>query len=233
MKNRYITLGLFALFAFLIVQARNSISSVSSFQIETSKKDVSTQKTSKKMCVDCTNSTVSTLEAKLVHEMVTGYKNNQLDHINKAEPGLDDSYSVWFDLNTLKEFICQVETDAANHKVSSNDLGLRIYYGRYPETHTWNREYKTDLSNLLGDPITRKYEKHHTVIMIPTIRKSGGNFDFNPLDQATYDTGIGGNPNYGPTSNGQVNALLLRDLKTGARNHGSLVPPHTEVGLGF
>ena len=67
----------------------------------------------------CSNySTLSTLEVKLIHEMTKGYKLRQLTAINNdpstgfAPSVREDSRAIWFDLETLKAFIYQIELKA-------------------------------------------------------------------------------------------------------------------------
>jgi hypothetical protein len=52
------------------------------------------------ICMDYTNSP-GTLRTGLVHEMVDIYRNNQLTVIDQIMK--DDSHSIWFDLETVKD----------------------------------------------------------------------------------------------------------------------------------
>jgi hypothetical protein len=88
------------------------------------------------------------------------------------------------------------------------------------------------LSEFIGNPITEKYEKKHTVVMIPTILIKDGNADFNPMDKNTYADGIRRMPEYHTNSNTQILGITA-DKETLAQNHGQLIPPGDTVIEGF
>ena len=162
-----------------------------------------------------------TLKIDLVEEMVSNYKNNQLDAIltNKAHPMPFDAQSVWFDLNTLKAFVNAIEEEAGNHpKHNLKNFGVRFYYTAYPKKALWDKPGYEDLADMLNDPIAKNYEKLHTVIAIPTAEINGVNQDFDPFDENTYG---GSKP-----SSGQGLAIM-------AENHGSLIPPAPPSGSWF
>jgi hypothetical protein len=93
-----------------------------------------------------------------------------------------EARSVWFNLDVLKKFIYQIESKSCN--TCTGDLGIRIYYGRYPGVSGWS--IFSDLSQLDTDVKLKSgginnYGNLHTVFMVPTIMKSDGyNHDFNP-----------------------------------------------------
>ncbi|AUC74307.1 hypothetical protein [Olleya sp. Bg11-27] len=178
------------------------------------------------ICMDYSDETINTLEIDLIRNMVDGYKNNQLAHINAAEK-FSDARSIWFDLETLKKFIYHIEYETLkiDNSISSKNLGLRIYYSRYPE-ESWS-EYN-DLN-----AVPTAYAKHHTLIAMPTHRRenTSTNLDFNPLDTDTFGEGIPLNYT-GPTAS----LALTQDRQsqiTGAQNHGGLYPPGLPDGLAF
>jgi len=119
----------------------------------------------------------------LVHKMTNGYKQNQLTHIKTVMK--DDAHSISFELETLKRFIYHIEINAQKNRVSKDDLGLRLYYSRYPDLETWSNQYD-DLKGFLNDSITEGYQDRHTLVMIPTLLKNGVHMDFNPLHTETY-----------------------------------------------
>lgn len=88
---------------------------------------------------------------------------------------LDDARSVWFSLETLKQFLWEIEsTSAGCEGCKTLNLGVRIYYAEYPETRnsTDKRYSKNDM-------------KKHTVFMVPTYSKYDTDgklqdYDFNP-----------------------------------------------------
>ena len=87
------------------------------------------------------------------------------------------------------------------------------------------------------------YENKHTLVMIPTITNAEGeNLDFNPLDASTYN----GFANMNKTKRDVFNSNSYSTLilgpgaemvnpngNTSARNHGTLFPPETNVGISF
>ena len=199
-----------------------------------------------KICMDYSKGDISELSLPLVHEMVHGYRDNQLAKIN-ASSEFSDAHSIWFDLETLKKFMYHLEISAKKNDVSSKELGLRIYYSRYPLADTWQATYP----DLVGH-VDPAYQEHHTLVMIPTIKKQGKNgvidMDFNPIDKTTYEKGLKKiegdiNPkiripalsgidkaaNYG-SANLKI-ATKARSII--AQNHGSLIPPKDNSGEGF
>jgi hypothetical protein len=90
-----------------------------------------------------------------------------------------DAQSVWFDLITLKKFLYKIEDTLLKQKaaVNAKDLGIRIYYGSYPDA----TELAKENSAFFGLPLD--YAHHHTVFMIPTFNDATDNkihHDFNP-----------------------------------------------------
>ena len=151
----------------------------------------------------------------LVEEMVTNYKTKQYLSIltNKINPMTFDAQSVWFKLDTLKEFIITIEEEAAKHPEHNlKNFGARFYYTAYPKNVVWDELGYEDIA-----AVDEKYEKLHTLIVIPTAEMDGVNCDFDPFDEKTY-TGV--------RPAGAATAIM-------AENHGSLTPPESRSGLWF
>jgi hypothetical protein len=201
------------------------------------------------LCVDYSSNDMNTLSAGLVHELVNGYRNRQLKAITSATSSYSmasDAEAIWFDLETVKEFIYQLEKKTQNFDASigSESLGLRFYYASYPATIN---SADPDLGDLAG----KGYEKHHTLVIIPTKRIGMEEVDFNPLDIETYTLGLKATGNYNYTEEGNTynnrNPTELLGLgaksklpkpsdsstRPGAQNHGGLYPPLGQAGLGF
>lgn len=189
------------------------------------------------ICSNYSNKPMSSLEVGLVHKMTERYMSEQ--HENIKATIADDAHSIWFDLETLKEFVYQLEYNTKKNRstVSSQDLGVRIYYASYPDK-TWN-DY-TDLQVLNG----KGYEKLHTLVMVPTFRnKAGVNLDFDPMVETTFDYGLKGSDKYSGTKNAnKISVLSSMPVKSntgsqpvpiGAQNHGSLIPPGDPNGENF
>ena len=189
---------------------------------------------------DYSSESLTTLPVPLIHDMINGYKNNQLkyiqDGITKNDKSFKDAHSIWFDLETLKKFIYQIENETIkNDKTkSSKDLGIRIYYATYPEDTLWNSaEYGNEFDDFQNHPEKKQYGKHHTLVMIPTRKEKGKrgllNIDFNPSDPDTYTQSLLKLPKYARTSREQLasgaRSFAFMSLSTAAQNHGSLIPP--------
>lgn len=172
----------------------------------------------------------SKLRASLIEEMVSDYRNTQLQLIENAPQNAvkDDSHSILFDLDTLKKFINDIENGVKQIEPKANPkLAIRMYYAAYPSKLKWNEPGYQNLSRLLDDNITKLYERKHTLIMIPVIKTDKGIFaDFNPFNKATYQgfpkrfKGIG--LKYAPDTT-EIPAL----------NHGQLIPPASHDGESF
>jgi len=202
------------------------------------------------ICMNYSEGSISKLSSSLVRDMVNKYENGQLARIRYnyfqgfGNSEMNDAKSIWFDLETLKQFLYHIEniTKTKDSSITSDKLGVRIYYAAYPERTEWlNEYYKGDLLEMKNDTVTKDYGKKHTLVMIPTIRRivkdSVGNFDFNPLyDKSSYTIGL----RSAIVENELNNSIMaLPSFKytgptpvtgsTAARNHGGLIPPRTPI----
>lgn len=167
----------------------------------------------------------TTLKYKLISNMIQNYRNNQLQSIQNSGTNAvsNDAQAIWFDIETLKQFIADVENQTKiNSTKPWENLGIRFYYAAYPEKSKWGTSGYEDLSDLLNDPITQLYEKKHTLIMIPTINIDGVDKDFNPMDKNTYN---GFDKTNNTNANYEIMSASNSNLTTTARNHGELSPP--------
>lgn len=172
---------------------------------------------------------LSTLNLGLIHKMIACYRNNQLKEINNSVP--NDAESIWFDLETLKSFIEQIESNAKNNNTSSRDIGIRFYYASYPEKKEL-KNYK-DLKN-----IPESYSKLHTLIAVPTIHRNGVHHDFDPMNPLTYtkkltDIEYFKNPKTKITGIHAEGNSITENKSITAKNHGSLIPPFSNEGISF
>lgn len=169
------------------------------------------------------------MEFDLVKEMVNNYRNNQLNWILTA-PTSDlamDASADWLDLATLKDFISSIEEAIAlNPELPTDNVGIRFYYAAYPPVEKWSQPGYEDIANLLDSVETKKYEKLHTLVLVPTTVIDAVNTDFNPLDPTTYEAGF---PKTGTTA---VMALTYKGT-IAAKNHGTLYPPGNIIGEAF
>ncbi|MCU7619105.1 hypothetical protein NZ698_18150 [Chryseobacterium sp. PBS4-4] len=152
----------------------------------------------------------SSMSCDTIQELVDNYHNNQLAFITE-NLGFEDAHSIWFDLETIKNFIAEIELQAhlIDPTCPDKDLGIRFYYAAYPETPT--------------DPIPEDYAKRHTLVMVPTKKEEDGsgqmlNFDFNPFES--------------DSETDPENALALiggLGRNALAQNHGKLTPPGNPI----
>lgn len=172
--------------------------------------------------------TFNGLNAMLVYALAKNYKNNQLQAINNAHPGLNDARSVWFELETLKRFIFEIESQTCGKcdNDPSKMLGVRIYYGAYPDSAAWgSAEWSAALE---GVPVTNAGK--HTVMLVPTYHDNTTNaeIDFDPNYITTgcnfshidnFYAKMATNP---PSS---ITLAILSTLNGTAQNHGEMIPP--------
>lgn len=203
------------------------------------------------ICMDYDTITPPTLTTEMVKSMVTQYSGAQLNSIQTAPTNAVavDARSIWFDLETLKEFLYQIEHNVNKNPAQGRDkkLGVRIYYAAYPDNIKMR-----DLAATQTDPnfsYNPAYEKKHTLVMIPTIQGADReNYDFNPLDVNSYigftnmKTGGAYSPNSSTystlslgTSTNPVNTAqgISANNAINARNHGHLMPPGNTIGSIF
>lgn len=196
----------------------------------------------KSICMDYEAEKMSTLDADLIHVMTQDYMTHQLNYIqtNGTTIAPKDARSIWFDLVTLKKYLYHIEKNSkkVNGTITEKDLGVRIYYATYPDKV--GMKTFDDLKDSSGALLFPEYEGLHTLVMIPTIADaSGNNLDFNPLDDSTFTNGFYQDSKYayhaGVNIPNNETAALSGSVSRGmgARNHGTLSPPNSTLGLGF
>lgn len=173
------------------------------------------------------------LSALLAYKLAKNYKNNQLVAINNALfPGAangsdGDARSVWFDLETLKRFIYEIESQTCGKcNNSSKVLGVRIYYGAYPDSTAWSDSMWT--TALAGVP--SNYAGKHTVMLVPTYHNAATNaeIDFDPKHVTTGCNFTNIESFYETMKEGQlanVTLTVLSGMSGTAQNHGQMIPP--------
>ena len=180
-----------------------------------------------------------TLQRTLVEEMTLKYKNTQLQHINNEMDFYDDkgevdeqgdARAIWFSLDVLEEFICQIKTES---KLDSEDLGIRIYYAAYPEKEQWDRfidlkRYDTKYG------VKDSYQERHTLVLVPTTNPDGPFgpiMDYTPSQTDLFAlTGLYLPRLHGPEPPPDPETEEERNL---IKNSGSLFPPDPPTGMGF
>ncbi|WP_272149005.1 hypothetical protein [Tenacibaculum aiptasiae] len=201
----------------------------------------------KVICSNYSRAPLSKLPVGLVKDMINGYKKNQLNEIN-GNLGINDAQAISFDLETLKRFVYHIEaiSKSKDSTLSDKDLGVRIYYAAYPERKEWkNSKYAGALDVFMDDPITEQYEKLHTIVIMPTIKRDDTYYDFNPTDVRTYTKklqdvrGKQKNNDYSNPETPLVTLSLFSKAPSSSttssvvQNHGGLFPPNSFEGSGF
>lgn len=168
MKNVLIALTMILLGGFLFFSCSND-------GVNTAKEGPDTVRTGRLNgdLVDFKKDTlVGLLDATLAHQMSLDYANDLWKSKVNEIPGgsvppntarvagnhyADDATAIWFDLETLKNYIARVENSVAGAP-NPPKLGVRIYYAKYPK--------RLDSPSLrdLSDSVISK----HTVFLVPT-----------------------------------------------------------------
>jgi hypothetical protein len=169
------------------------------------------------------------IDGYLLKEMANNYQNPISQNIiwnngpvtsswkvkNSINPPMEDAHSAWFSLEDLKYFLWQIETKVCQNpcmNLTTDRLGVRIYYGRYPQ----------------GSPLLNglhpEYENLHTVFMIPTFNSLNNSSEHNDflLDSTIMSKSC--KPIPIPSENGAHFTVRTYLLPNG-KNHGDLCPP--------
>lgn len=164
-----------------------------------------------------------TMSKSLIQALIDNYRQNHLNVINTAL-GTQDAHSIWFDLPKLKNFIANIEAEAAkvNPAASAEDLGVRFYYSAYPKEENW--------SIMESHPVPIEYAGRHTLVMVPTLKKANEtgeliDYDFNPFQSAEGKSLA--------LSNKSAKNMGEDDDTGLGENNGILVPPKSPLGQSF
>lgn len=105
--------------------------------------------------------------------VIKRYKDNAWTIINTTmnqqltssggSPTFEDARCIWFSMDSIKQFICTIEKYSEQLDLTTANLGIRLYYGQYPDAHP-------------------NYPNRHTIFMMPTFNPSdnGPAIDFDP-----------------------------------------------------
>ncbi len=152
---------------------------------------------------------------KLIQNLIDNYRQKHMTAINDTL-GIEDAHSIWFDLPKLKKFIAMIETEAAktNPDVTEDDLGIRFYYAAYPEHKNWDI--------MESHPVPQEYAERHTLVLIPTLKKTNENGETDHFDFRSED------------HDSEAMALNARTIKIEddiiGENNGQIIPPYTSRG---
>lgn len=185
---------------------------------------------------------ITGIQANTARNLATNYQ-MYCQPLLQIEPGVPDASNVWMSLENVKAFLWKIEKAMCNSGCTDKQLGIRIYYGRYPDAAAMALD--ADLNTLPAD-----FEKHHTIFMVPTIQDTEDpetHWDFDPWhlgsadcnkintlddwykvsprpfgDEKSLFLSVDGNQ-YFPNGTGWASAL----------NHGGLIPPYPQTGCNF
>ncbi len=208
------------------------------------KADLATAPVAAQPCNPCTDHTTTPfagITPSFAKKIFTNYKtlNQPLLQISEGNP---DANSIWFSLESLKNFIWKIEKETCKHPCPNPlQLGIRIYYGRYP--------VNMNNPDVTGLPDT--YAQHHTLFMVPTYQDLGNSnvhWDFDPWHWGTDNCKPAplGDLMKNPTFVAANKSMLLFSIKENqyfksadgtltqpVMNHGDMSPPGTIVGMGL
>jgi hypothetical protein len=154
-----------------------------------------------------------------------------------------DAKTMWLSLETMKAFIWKIENAVCKKGCTNNlNLGVRIYFGRYPTA-----EGMAATPDLSGLPLS--YQQHHTAFLVPTYQdpiNANRQWDFDPWHWGTTTCAptsfrtwfnTGGRDPFG-TEKSLILTLSEQQFFPSFNtntilNHGGLIPPDPEEGIGF
>jgi len=167
-----------------------------------------------------------TLERELVERMKQKYKDTQLKLINRKlkfrhHDKMGDAKEIWFSLDTLKAFICQIENEI---DAKSENLGIRIYYVAYPKKREWKKYPDLQIPGKKPS-VPKSYAERHTLVLIPTVKKSStsGHQDYIPPQNP--QSGTAHYMAMGLTDTSDYTESDSEETESPTKNHGNLFPP--------
>lgn len=161
----------------------------------------------------------------------------------QIDPDTKDAACIWFSLENMKAFIWKIESAMCRSGCTDKQLGIRIYYARYPDAATMASN--NNLNMLPSD-----YEYHHTLFMVPTFQDAKSpdiHWDFDPwhLGSADCSTIVPMSEWFRKSEKpfGNEKSLIFsvssdQYFSEGGNwisvlNHGDLIPPGTNTGAGY
>lgn len=187
-------------------------------------------KTTNQNPTDANQQPFKCISYKAAQDLSTRYKKEcqPLLSANLSNKKAQDARSIVFTLENLKRMVAEIENNTSKLTDKAR-LGIRVYYGKYPDIAAINQDQKHPLYKDFGG-LPDEYAGLHTAFLVPVFQDKLGVFrDFDPWHSAV--TGL-----YEP----------IREEKnegpqgiTPQMNHGNLCPPpfnsvnDKELGLCF
>lgn len=243
MKKLLIISNLFMLSLIMFISCKkDKLNTTSSTTSEAGLHGKGSHDANREECPKCFNHSTTPFEgvnATTAWTISNNYKtiNQPLLEINGVGP---DANSIWFSMESLKNFIWKVEEAVCEKRCPNGiNLGIRLYYARYPEQLT------NDLAGLNPD-----FAQRHTIFMVPTFQESPDSqihWDFDPWHWGTDGCKPRSMTEWfatGPKPFGSENSLVFSIGEsqyftdgygnlTSALNHGGLIPPYPMTGAAY
>jgi hypothetical protein len=149
------------------------------------------------------------------------------------ETDTSETRSVWFKLETIKNFIYQIETSTCQlkcDKIKAEDLGIRFYFAKYPQA---SDAVAADEGFAFLRNKPRFYGKK-TLFMVPTYyTPDNGDIDFDP--RWTFNNAKECAPTQLSRIKGSSGYKMVAATPEadGMQNHGNLCPPDHCPGMAF
>jgi hypothetical protein len=126
-----------------------------------------------------------------------------------------DARSIVFPIEKLKKFIWEIE-NSVRKIPNQRELGIRAYFGKYPDIAAIKRDRRHPLYNDLSN-LPDEYSFHHTLFLVPTFKDENNiDRDFDPWQSEGIRA-------FKPikTSEDQQS----KGTMTAQMNHGNICPP--------
>ena len=145
------------------------------------------------------------------------YKNECQPLLTTIIPGHSmDARSIVFPIEALKKMIWEIES---NVRPVSKDtvLGIRMYYGKYPDIAAIKQQQNHPLHQDLGH-LPDEYSFHHTLFLVPTFKDANNvDVDFDPWE--ANESGELKKLDSNSPSSADTGTM------TAQMNHGNISPP--------
>lgn len=165
------------------------------------------------------------LEVATLKDMASSYQGIVRRRVRQSSgTTVDDANSIWFSLDALKSFIWEIQKDTCGKSCDGKalQLGVRIYYAKYPQFNLLNTAGGLRYPDIQS--VNKDYESMHTVFMIPTYDSAGYQKDFDPRYYDAENKCLPKTIDADTWPVAQRILALTPDNYT-AQNHGGLCPP--------